>query len=195
MTEDARPVDEGSAGRQLRRLGTVLALALVAGLLALLVYRVVHQESAKGFVNEVKAGQKPAAPGFSLRRLDHGPGKVSLASFRGKAVVVNWWASWCDPCKREAGLLQSAYGTWGSRGVVFLGVDANDFTSDGRRFVAKHDLGFTMLEDGSGSTLGHWGITGFPETFFVDRQGRVVDHAPGELSADELASGIRKALQ
>ncbi|HET7044643.1 MAG TPA: TlpA disulfide reductase family protein [Gaiellaceae bacterium] len=197
MTDAANSVDEqrSPAGRQLRRVGTVLALALVAGLLALLVYRLSTQESAKGFVNKIAAGDDPAAPGFSLKPLSGDGGPVKLASFRGKAVVVNWWASWCQPCKKEAPLLQQAYRRWHGQGVVFLGVDANDVTSDGRSFVAKHGLGFTMLKDGSGSTLGHWGITGFPETFFIDRQGRAVDHIGLQIkSVDQIDAGIRKAL-
>ena len=194
---EAVPPDNSSpsTARQLKRVGTALALALVAGLLALLVYRLASQESAKGFVAEIAAGKKPPAPGFSLGRLDPEQGKVSLSRFRGKPVVVNWWASWCGPCKEEAGLLEAAYRKWSPRGVVFVGVDTNDLESDGRRFVEKHGLSFTMLHDGSGSTVGHWGILGFPETFVVDPRGRAVAHIPRQIeSADQLDEAIEKAV-
>jgi cytochrome c biogenesis protein CcmG/thiol:disulfide interchange protein DsbE len=190
---EAAAADGRRPARVARRLGTVLALGLVAGLLALLVWKVVHQQSATGFVNRIAAGDKPLAPGFTLKRLDGPGGKVSLASLRGHPVVVNFWASWCDPCKAEAGRLESSYRAWGGKGVRFVGVDANDFTADGRRFAAKHGLSYLNLADGAGSTLGRWGVTGLPETFFVDAKGRAVAHVVGEISSSELAAGIEKA--
>lgn len=196
MTDAAKPAakERASAGRQLKRLGTLLALALVAGLGALLVYRLTTQESARGFVNRIAAGDKPVAPGFSLKPLSGGGGPVKLSSFRGKAVVVNFWASWCAPCKKEAPLLQQANERWRDRGVVFVGIDGGDLSSDARAFLAKHDVDYLNLSDHPEESVGHWGVTGFPETFFIDARGRAVAHAKGELDRDELASGIRKAL-
>lgn len=192
MSEAAAETGHGPA-RLAKRVGTGIALALVAGLLALLVWDVAHKQAAQGFVDRIAAGDKPAAPGFTLKRLD-GPGRVSLASLRGHPVVVNFWASWCDPCKAEAGRLESAYRQWRGRGVRFLGVDANDFASDGRRFASRHGVTYTNLEDGQGSTLGRWGVTGFPETFFLDARGRVVAHVAGEIKAADLQTGIQKSL-
>jgi len=99
--------------RRLKLTGQVVAFALVAGLLALLLWSVVHQKHAPGVGS--------MAPEFTLQKLD-GPGTVSLASFRGKPVVLNFWASWCDPCKSEAAVLQRDWASYRGRGVVFLGV-------------------------------------------------------------------------
>ena len=176
--------------RTLKLGGQVLALACVAGLLGLLVWRLTHQQHAP------KLGT--AAPGFTLRRLG-GDGSVDLASLRGKAVVINFWASWCVPCKSEAPRLEAAWRQYRSRGVVFLGVDYHDLASDARRFVAAHGLTFPMLRDGSGDvTSGRYGITQVPETWVVGRSGTLVLHIPGPVadsgSVAELRQAVRKAL-
>ena len=180
-------------GHPLRLAAQALAVAAVAGLLGLLIWDVTHKNEATGFVSQIKAGDRPAAPALRLKPLDGG-GAVSLASYRGKVVVLNFWASWCRPCKAEAPRLQDASRRWARRGVVFIGVDANDFRTDGKRFVDRHDITYLNLADGSGSSIGRWGVTGFPETFFIDREGRVVDHVPLEIETEQIDDGIRKAL-
>ena len=166
----------------------LIAFALVAGLLALLVWSVVHQEHAPGV--------GATAPGFTLRKLD-GPGTVSLASYRGKPVVLNFWASWCEPCKSEAAVLQRDWTSYRSRGVVFLGVDYHDLASDARRFVRAHELTFPMLRDGSGRVTGSYGISQVPETYVLNRRGRVVLHLAGPITdpgfSDQFRAAIAKA--
>lgn len=162
-----------------------LAFACVAGLLALLVWTVTHQEHAP------KVGA--VAPPFTLRRLI-GTGKVSLASFRGKPVVLNFWASWCDPCKSEAAVLERDWTRYRSSGVVFVGVDYHDLAADARRFVAAHGLTFTMLQDGSGSVTGSYGVSQVPETYVLSRQGKVVAHLAGPLTVPGFGRQFRTAL-
>ena len=171
--------------RRLKITAQLLALGCVAGLLALLVWQLGHQQHAP-HVGAV-------APAFTLRRLD-GPGKVSLAAYRGKPVVLNFWASWCQPCKAEAAVLERDWTSYRNRGVVFLGVDYHDLSSDARRFVSAHALTFTMLQDGSGKVTGSYGISQVPETYVLNRQGRVVAHLAGPITDPSFAGEFRRAI-
>ncbi len=178
----------------IRRAAQGVALAAVAGLLALLVWDLAHSDSGAGFVQQIRDGKKPAAPALALPRLDS-DGHLDLASLDGKVRVVNFWASWCHPCKQEAGRLEAAWRKWRSQGVVFVGVDYNDFDKDGRRFLEKHGITYPNVKDGPGKSVGPWGLTGVPETYFVDRQGRVTDHVGLEITAQQIEDGIRSALR
>ena len=170
-----------------------ISVAVVVGLLALLAWKVVHQD--KGVANELAKGKRPPAPHFDLTRLDR-TGKLSLASLRGKVVVLNFWASWCAPCKAEAPRLEAAWQRYRDRGVVVVGVDGQDFSGDAKRFMRKHGITYPNVHDGPGDIGTKYGVTGFPETYFVDRRGRLVgDRVVGELSADKLTSGIQRALE
>jgi cytochrome c biogenesis protein CcmG, thiol:disulfide interchange protein DsbE len=163
----------------------IVALAAVAALLALLVWKLTHQNHAP------KVGA--AAPAFTLQRLG-GDGRVDLASLRGRPVVINFWASWCGPCKGEAKVLESAWTAYRGKGVAFLGVDYHDVTSDAEHFVAAHALTFPMLEDGSGSiTESKYGVTQVPETFVLDRAGKIVVHVPGPVTTESLRAALARA--
>jgi cytochrome c biogenesis protein CcmG/thiol:disulfide interchange protein DsbE len=170
------------------------AVAVVALLVALLGWQVARTEEGRGLSAAVARGEAPAAPSFTLARLD-GEGRISLADFRGKAVVLNFWASWCGPCKDEAPMLQSAWERYRDRGLVVLGIDANDLAADGRRFADRYGLTYPLAYDRNGSTLGRFGNTGFPETWFVSRSGRLVgEHIRGPFDAEQLDRNIQEAL-
>ena len=181
-----------------RRGKTVLqaaAVLVVALLVALLTWQVVRTDQGRALGAKVNAGRRPLAPSFTLDRLD-GKGTISLASLRGKAVVLNFWASWCEPCKEESPRLESFWQQNRNDGVVVLGIDAQDFDFDAERFVDRYKLTYPILRDKHGSTLGHYGISGFPETWFVDRRGRLVGrHIEGPVSDADLERYVRLALQ
>jgi cytochrome c biogenesis protein CcmG/thiol:disulfide interchange protein DsbE len=115
-----------------------------------------------------------------------------LSQLRGYPVVVNFWASWCTPCGGEARLLASAAEARGRR-VVFIGVDVHDFTSDAHRFLRAHHVPYVAVRAGS-SVAQRFGLIGLPETFYIDRRGRVQDVTRGELSTRTLASELAHAL-
>lgn len=171
-----------------------LAVGLVGALLGLLVWKVVREERSD-VPEQLAQGKTPPAPIFTLPRLDEN-GELSLASLRGKAVVVNFWASWCKPCEEEAPLLERAWQRYRERGLVVVGVDAQDFGKDARRFARKNGMSYPLVRDGPGKTLGKYGVTGFPETFFVNRDGKLVgERISGAVEEDQLRENIELALR
>ena len=179
------------AGR-VRIAAQALALAAVVGLLGLLIWKVTHQAGA-GLGADVDRGQRPMAPNFDLPRLD-GRGTLRLASLKGKVVVLNFWATWCDPCKREAPVLASAHREWRNRGVRFVGVDVKDAKSAARRFVRAQRLTYPHVRDATAKTAIRFGAFLYPETFFITRSGKVVKRIKGELTRSQLDANIRRAL-
>jgi cytochrome c biogenesis protein CcmG, thiol:disulfide interchange protein DsbE len=171
------------------------AVTVVALLLALLGWQVAAEGKVRSLADRLEAGESPEAPDFDVPLLN-GDGSVSLASLRGKAVVLNFWASWCEPCKEEAPRLEAAWKRYRDRGVVVLGVDAQDFRKDARGFVARYGLTYPIVHDGPGATIGRYGVTGFPETWFVGRDGRLAgERIQGPVGEDQLAQGIERALE
>jgi cytochrome c biogenesis protein CcmG/thiol:disulfide interchange protein DsbE len=187
----------GGGQGSLQRVAQVIALVGVAALLGLLIWRVAFKDNT-GAADELAAGKLVDAPAFTLDRLDRG-GQLALDDLKGKAVVVNFWASWCVPCRDEAPVLQKTYERYRDQGLVVLGVDVNDFRQDARRFMKRYGLSYPVVYDGKGSTVGKWGVRGFPETFFVDRTGKLVgERIEGavdiERNRDAFQRGVALAL-
>ena len=179
------------------------SLLVVAAALALLVWAMLAAGSGRNLVEQVAAGKKPAAPGFNLGvlwphsetwppplRAAIADGKLDLRELRGHPVAVNFWASWCVPCRQEAPILHAS--ALRHRGqVVFVGVDVKDLTGHARGFARKYKLNYVSVRDGSGAkTWNSYGLTGVPETYFLNAKGRIVAHIPGAVSAQTLEEGI-----
>jgi cytochrome c biogenesis protein CcmG, thiol:disulfide interchange protein DsbE len=163
-----------------------VAVGLVALLFILLVWALVAEDGG-----ELAAGER--APDFTLERLDR-DGDLALSSLRDKAVVLNVWASWCIPCKEEAPFLEQVWRENRARGLVVVGLDAKDFRRDARNFMRRYDLTFPVVYDGPGDTLAGYGVTGFPETFVLDREGRLLENFVGGVNSDEDRAELRAAV-
>ncbi|MHB1243844.1 MAG: TlpA family protein disulfide reductase [Gaiellaceae bacterium] len=108
---------------------------------------------------------------------------------------LNLWASWCIPCKEETPLLQRSWRRWKGRGAVFVGINAKDLRADARAFLRRYGVTYPNVYDGKGSILGRYGVTGFPETYFLDGWGRVVYRIVGAIRTPaELDAAIERAL-
>jgi cytochrome c biogenesis protein CcmG, thiol:disulfide interchange protein DsbE len=177
--------------RQLKLGAQALAVTAVAALLALLIWRVAHRND--NAAARLERGENPVAPAFTLPRLDR-DGQLSLSSLRGQVVVINFWASWCAPCKEESPMLEQAWRRWRDRGVVFVGIDAQDFTDKAKRFIRRYGLTYPMVRDKTDATTSDYGLTGFPETFFVSADGHLVERVTGALTREELEEKLRDVL-
>jgi cytochrome c biogenesis protein CcmG/thiol:disulfide interchange protein DsbE len=114
------------------------------------------------------------APAFSLPRLT-GSGDLSLSSFRGKTVVLNFFASWCAPCKREAPDLESVWRRYRSDGLVVLGIDSGDTRGAARSFLGAHGVTYPIVFDpGQKLALGPYALPGLPVTYVINPAGRIV---------------------
>jgi cytochrome c biogenesis protein CcmG/thiol:disulfide interchange protein DsbE len=174
------------------RLARVAAFVGVAALAGVLVWRLAHQDNstAKALLHD----KVVPAPAFRLSRLGGGP-PVTLASLRGKAVVVNFWASDCGPCKQEMPRLQQAARRWAGKGAAVVGIDTIDSHRAARDFARKHGVTYAIGYDDVGETASRYGVAYTPTTFFVDRRGRIVKRVLGPVPSDEIDTQIRRALR
>ncbi len=135
---------------------------------------------------------RPASP-FALDAFDGQ--RVSLTDLRGKVVVVNFWASWCYPtCYEEAPALERAWRTYRDRGLVLVGVDIQDSTEAGKKFVSDLGLSFANARDVGGKVSVDYGVYGVPETFFIDRRGRIRAKHVGALTDDLFRGYVERLL-
>jgi cytochrome c biogenesis protein CcmG, thiol:disulfide interchange protein DsbE len=168
-----------------RTFTVVLAVLAVIGLLG---YGLISKGGSSIAIGDT-------APDKQLTRLN-GPGSGEIADYRGRWVLVNFWASWCQPCKTEAPALESFQRRHSADGFTVLGVNLDDTTNDARAFVSRYGLTYPQLREGDGSDRRDaYGMTGFPESFLVDPQGKLALIRRGPVDASYLAEHVAPLIQ
>ena len=168
------------------------ALALLAFLAVILTWRVTHANG--GAAAAFAKGKKTPAPVFALPRLT-GSGLVDLRSYRGRVVVVTFFASWCGPCADEAPAFERSWRHWKQELVTFIGIDARDGKTTARAFVHHYHLTYPIAHDGTDTTIREYGAYAFPQTFVVAPDGHIVSHFTGFTGADALNRSIARTLR
>jgi cytochrome c biogenesis protein CcmG, thiol:disulfide interchange protein DsbE len=208
MTEPS--VREQPRRSTLRYAARLAALGVVALFVALLAYGLMSKPADRTIDSSLADAEAPPAPAFALEVLQDGApgqrlerllrpavadGELALAELRGSPVVLNFWASWCPPCREEAPRLERTWRTNRARGVVVLGLDMQDLTGDARAFIREFGISYPNVRDPGDDVARDWGVTGLPETFFISARGRVVAHVIGAISNGQLEAGIMAAAR
>lgn len=172
-----------------------VAILAVAALVGLLVYGVAAKSEDKTLDDAVAKQQLPTAPTRDLPVLG-GDGTSSLAAYKGKVVVLNFWASWCDPCKDEAPALEQVQRRLQATGDgTVLGVTYRDQSGDSDAFIKEFGLTYPSIRDVDGKLAQDYGTRALPETFVVDRNGKIVALSRGTVDAKKLDRWIDEALK
>jgi cytochrome c biogenesis protein CcmG, thiol:disulfide interchange protein DsbE len=180
-----------------KRLLKPIPIAVVCAVLALVVllaYGLASNEPDRNVEGALASGKREPAPALTLPKLS-GDGQVALADYRGKVVVLNYWASWCDPCRRESPLLERWHQRIAARGGAVVGVDVKDIDGDARAFIDEYGLSYPQLRDKAGDTLDELGIIGFPETFVIDRRGHIAAVRRGPVTDEFMREAVEPLLR
>lgn len=174
-------VTDSEQGRQKRRritLGRLLFVAIVLFMLGSVTMRVLRST----FPTQVERG---IAPALELALFDGS--LLRLEDLRGQGVVVNFWASWCAPCRAEAALLEAGWLSVQGQGIQFVGVAVQDTEEAARAFVREFGVSYATGLDATGAWDTAFGVRGLPETFFISTDGHIVDRVSGALlNEDDL---------
>jgi cytochrome c biogenesis protein CcmG, thiol:disulfide interchange protein DsbE len=133
-------------------------------------------------------------PDTELPRLD-GDGAGSIADYRGDWVLVNFWASWCDPCRTESPDLERFHERHRKDGFTVLGINQSDLSEDALAFVEEYGLSYPQLRDGEGERAEEFGMTGLPESFLVDPDGNVAHIRRGPVDAEYLETYVEPLIE
>ena len=172
-----------------------LAVGLVViALVALLVYGVNSSGPSRTLDSQLARGIKPPAPNLSLTDLRNGR-PASLTNYKGKVVLLNIWASWCTPCREESPLLQRWQERMQPLGGTVLGVDTLDIKSDALSFINRYKLTYPQLNDREGTSIKKLGTAQYPESFIVNKQGRITALQRGPVDDQWLNANLLPLLR
>jgi len=187
--------------------GVITILSLIAAMLALLAYGLTTSSPDDSIDSRLAERRAAVAPALTLPVLQEGSlgaltdelrpaladDELALGELAGLPVVLNFWASWCPPCRSEAPLLERTWRAVRKQGVVMLGLNMQDLTGDAREFIDEFNVTYPNVRDQSDDIAIEWGVAALPETFFIDARGRVVGHVIGAVSDAQLRGGIAAA--
>ena len=172
----------------------IAVICVLAALVALLAYGIAQNSPDRGVDSSLARGERPPAPGLTLPELGGEERKISLSDYRGQVVVLNFWASWCKPCKDESPLLERWHQRLKDRGGTVLGVDMLDITGDAQDFIDEYKLTYPMLKDKDGRGLEAFGVVQYPETFVIDRKGRIAQAQRGPVNDEFMHRYVEPLL-
>ena len=155
---------------------------MAVAIVGLLVFGLVSKGNARIAVGET-------APAPTLPKLEE-PGSGSLKEYRGKWVLVNFWASWCVPCRDEAPALEKFQKEHGGKTFTVLGIDTQDLSDDGTKFARQFELSYPQLHDGNGNTGHEFGTTGVPENYLIEPNGKLAWGVAGPVDARILEEHV-----
>ena len=165
-----------------------IVIAIVVGFIWLLAF---------GFTRDPRYIRSPLigqpAPAFNLLLFEGGT--IRFEELKGKTVLINFWASWCPPCRAEAPALEAAWKTFKEGNVVFVGVNIQDKEEDARAFIKEFDITYRNGWDSTGRVAVNYGVWGIPETFFLDREGRITFKHVGALSMPVITAKLDQAVR
>lgn len=174
-----------------------IVVAAAVALLALLAFGVSNQGTNTSIDNAVARGVDPPMPNahMALPLLGSSRKSASLADFRGKVLVVNVFASWCTPCRAEAPILDREQQTLAAHDGTVIGVTYQDTAGDASAFVGQEHIDYPVLRDIGGNLVRSWGVNGVPETFVINRQGRIVALRRYQLAGSWLQDAVGPLLR
>lgn len=164
----------------------MIAVLFAVAIVAFLVFGLLSKGSSRLAVGE-------AAPSPTLPKLGE-PGSGSLREYRGKWVLVNFWASWCEPCRDEAPALTKFQREHGGKSFTVVGIDTQDISDDGLEFAKEYGLTYPLLHDGNGDDGHEFGTTGVPENYLLEPDGKLAWDEPGPVDAKILEEHVAPLL-
>jgi cytochrome c biogenesis protein CcmG/thiol:disulfide interchange protein DsbE len=174
-----------------RRLAFAIAGIVIVAFVVLLGWSILNKEPITG-LSGITMVNRPA-PDFTITTFE-GP-KLSLSDLKGKPVVINFWASWCPPCREEAPLLERTWRAYKDRGVVFIGIDLQDKLEHALAYIREFNVTYPNGPDPTGEISINYGVSGLPVTFFISKNGEIVRRWVGAIERSVLISAIEEIMK